>query len=56
MQVALVYNNVTQNIITGIDGITGKQPSSDFFDLQGRKVKNPTKGLYIKEGKKVVVK
>jgi hypothetical protein len=27
-----------------------------FFDLQGRKVKNPTKGLYIKDGKKVVVK
>ncbi len=27
-----------------------------FFDLQGRKVKNPTKGLYIKDGKKVLVK
>lgn len=56
MQVALVYNNVTQNIITGIDGITGKQPSSDFFDLQGRKVKNPTKGVYIMDEKKVMVK
>lgn len=38
------------------DITTGKQSSSDFFDLQGRKLKNPTKGLYIKDGKKVVVK
>ena len=29
---------------------------SDFFDLQGRKVANPTKGLYIVNGKKVVIK
>ena len=41
----------------GIEDIaTGKQSSSDYYDLQGRKVKKPTKGLYIKDGKKVVVK
>ena len=41
----------------GIEDIaTGKQSSSDFYDLQGRKVKKPTKGLYIKDGKKVFVK
>lgn len=41
----------------GIEDITtGKQSSSDFFDLQGRKIKKPVKGLYIKDGKKVVVK
>jgi len=28
----------------------------DFFDLQGRKVAQPTKGLYIVNGKKVVIK
>ena len=39
----------------GIEDITTvKQSSSDFYDLQGRKVKNPVKGLYIKDGKKVV--
>lgn len=27
-----------------------------YYDLQGRRVKSPTKGLYIKNGKKVVVK
>ena len=43
--------------INAIEDITtNKQSSSDFFDLQGRKVKNPTKGLYIKDGKKVFVK
>ena len=28
----------------------------NFYDLQGRKVAKPTKGLYIKNGKKVIVK
>lgn len=43
--------------VNGIEDITtNKQSSSDYYDLQGRKVKKPTKGLYIKDGKKVVVK
>ena len=43
--------------INAIEDITtNKQSSSDFFGLQGRKVKSPTKGLYIKDGKKVFVK
>ena len=33
-----------------------KTVNSDVFDLQGRKVANPTKGLYIVNGKKVNVK
>jgi hypothetical protein len=41
----------------GIEDITTvKQSSSDFYDIQGRKVKKPVKGLYIKDSKKVVVK
>ena len=41
--------------VNGIEDITtNKQSSSDFFDIQGRKVKKPVKGLYIKDGKKVV--
>lgn len=42
---------------TGIDeniGITDKDNA--VYDLKGRKVKNPTKGLYIVNGKKVLVK
>ena len=30
--------------------------NSDVFDLQGRKVANPTKGLYIVNGRKVIIK
>ena len=43
---------------TGVDEVKGKMEEvrGDFFDLQGRKVANPTKGLYIVNGKKVVIK
>lgn len=33
-----------------------KESATRFFDLQGREVKTPTHGLYIRNGKKVVVK
>ena len=32
------------------------QPSTEVYDLQGRRVLNPTKGVYIVGGKKVVIK
>lgn len=43
---------------TGINQIANESLKVDgqFFDLQGRKVANPTKGLYIVNGKKVVIK
>jgi hypothetical protein len=44
---------------TGIADVRGKKADvrDDIFDLQGRRVENPQKGgLYIKNGKKVVVK
>jgi hypothetical protein len=31
-------------------------PAAGYFDLQGRKVAQPQKGLYIVNGKKVVIK
>ena len=43
--------------VTGIGEIkTQKIESGQFFDLQGRKVAQPTKGLYIVNGKKVIIK
>ena len=30
--------------------------STPYYDLQGRKVTNPTRGIYIKDGKKVAIK
>lgn len=42
---------------TGISTInSNEQKGNSYFDLQGRSVKNPTKGLYIINGKKVMVK
>ena len=43
---------------TDINDVRSKMAdvSGDFFDLQGRKVANPTKGLYIVNGRKVVIK
>ena len=31
-------------------------PVGNYYDLQGRKVSQPTKGLYIVNGKKVIIK
>ena len=41
--------------VTGINGVTvnGK---SEIYSIDGRKVTNPTKGIYVVNGKKVVVK
>ena len=44
--------------VTGIADVRSKMEDvrGDFFDLQGRKVAQPTKGLYIVNGKKVIIK
>jgi len=43
---------------TGIDAVKGAETkvNGQVFDLQGRKVAQPTKGLYIVNGKKMVIK
>lgn len=43
---------------TGIDGIAEGESKGNgkMYDLSGREVKNPVKGIYIKNGKKVHVK
>ena len=44
--------------MTGIDNLTPalSKGEGDYHDLQGRRVVQPTKGVYIVNGKKVVVK
>ena len=47
------------NMVTAIDDIkaaVAKSASNDIFDLSGRRVSNPTKGIYIIDGKKVLIK
>ena len=41
---------------TAIDSVAGKTISTAIYDLQGRKVAAPAKGLYIKGGKTYLVK
>lgn len=42
---------------TGINELKGENEKvKTIYDLQGRKVENPTKGIYIIDGKKVLVK
>ena len=53
-QRAIVFGGDT----TGIDVARGSYGANDgsFYDMQGRKVQQPGKGLYIVNGKKVVIK
>ena len=43
---------------TGINAVNGQKEevSGEFYNLAGQRVANPTKGLYIVNGKKVIVK
>lgn len=44
---------------TGISAPSIKMPVTDaevYYDLTGRRIQSPTKGLYIKNGKKIVIK
>ena len=49
-----------ENGATGIDSVNGSgvtvNGSSAYYVLQGRKVEQPKKGLYIRNGRKVIVK
>ena len=41
---------------TGIEAVKSAKNDGEFFNLAGQRVANPTKGLYIVNGKKVVIK
>ena len=40
---------------TGITIPTTEKPLTPYYDLMGRPVAHPTRGIYIKDGKKVVI-
>ena len=55
--------NHTFTMMYGVDGETGVEEVNDekndveiVYDLQGRRVNNPIKGIYIVNGKKVIYK
>ena len=41
---------------TDIEEVNGEKEESIYYDLQGRRVENPSNGIYIVNGKKVWVK
>ena len=51
-KIKMVFRNET----TGIKDVIVKTANDDMYDLQGRRIVNPDKGIYIKNGKKVVIK
>jgi hypothetical protein len=54
------FNFAYANGVTGIYVIKSNDTDTDknapIFDLQGRRITNPTKGLYIQNGKKIVIR
>ena len=42
--------------VSSISSITSDAALTPYYDLQGRPVAAPTRGVYIKDGKKVVIK
>ena len=48
---------VTEKEADGISAVkNARSEAAEYFDLQGRRIAEPTKGLYIVNGRKVVVK
>jgi hypothetical protein len=47
-----------EDYVTSVNSVrTSVNPASGIFDLQGRRLtQKPTKGMYIQNGKKVVVR
>lgn len=41
---------------TGIDAVTTEEEEGVYYNLQGVRVEKPTRGLYIKNGKKIIIK
>ena len=58
VNVTAVYLWPANKVVTGIKTVNQKSAKGigKFYNLNGMEVKNPTKGLYIQNGKKVLVK
>jgi hypothetical protein len=53
-KVTLYFGNETPTSINGVKEEIGQTQQNMIFDLQGRRVTNPKKGIYIVNGKKVL--
>lgn len=48
--------NISLDEQTGVNNIVNGIHDGEYYDLRGQRVETPSKGIYIKDGKKVVVK
>ena len=55
-RITLVFDDEETTGINTIKGSELKVYNNAYYDLSGRRVAQPTKGLYIVNGKKVLVK
>ena len=55
---ALDFIGFADEDVTGVNEVKGqkKEGRSEYFNLAGQRVAQPTKGLYIVNGKKVILK
>jgi len=58
-----IYSYASGIYLLDVDAVETSVPTIEkdisdtpYYDLQGRKVANPTRGIYIKDGKKVILK
>ena len=52
-----IYNiTLSKDGVNGIKDIVAEKKNGVIYDLMGRKVSNPTKGIYIMDGKKYIMK
>ena len=52
------FTNIVEEDLSGIKTpvVSHEEENAPYYDLQGRKVEHPSKGIYIHGGKKVLVK
>lgn len=53
---AATSSNIRIGGTTGVVPVIQVEEDGEWFDLQGRRVDNPTRGLYIRNGQKILVK
>ena len=51
-----VITNTTDDTTTSISNVNSETTPTDFYNLRGQRVTTPSKGLYIVNGKKVIIK
>ena len=51
---AIVLADIRRLVPSGIQSVAAPEADNRLFNLQGQEVQHPTKGIYIKNGKKVI--